>query len=142
VSAIRIGRLLLSTVALGLLVGCSTSESPQPVRGQILSSNRPLVEALVVFHPQFAVPAGQPKPLGITDAEGRFQLTTLGSNDGAFPGSYRITVEQRQERLSGEEIVRDGPNLLPARYAKSQSTPFEFTVTSGENTVSPLNIEP
>ena len=50
--------------------------------------------------------------------------------------------EQRQERLSGEELVRDGPNLLPARYAKSETTPFEFTVVSGENTVSPLNIEP
>jgi hypothetical protein len=112
------------------------------VRGQILRDNQPLVEALVVFHPQFDVPSGQPKPLGITDAEGRFQLTTLHSNDGAFAGNYRITVEQRQERLSGEEITRDGPNLLPDKYARSETTPFQFTVTSGENTVSPLNIVP
>jgi len=142
VSARRNGCLFaVAAISVSLWTGCS-QESPQPVRGQVLHGNRPLVEALVVFHPQFSVPAGQPKPLGITDNQGRFQRTTLRSDEGAFPGRYRITVEQRQERLSGEEVVRDGPNLLPTKYATSETTPFEFTVTSGENMMSPLNIEP
>jgi len=83
-----------------------------------------------VFHPQFEVPPGDPKPMGITDASGAFQLTSLHANDGALPGEYRVTIEQRQERASGEDVVRDGPNLLPARYAKPDTTPLHFTVTS------------
>jgi hypothetical protein len=132
---------LLAIIAIPLLIGCSQSGARYPVHGQVVSSKQPVVEAMVVFHPQFETPQGQPKPLGITDSEGKFQLTTLHANDGAVPGDYRITVELRQERASGEELVRDGPNLLPPKYAKPETTPFQYTVTSSSNTVAPLIVE-
>ena len=130
-----------SLLAIALLGGCSNASARYPVHGQVLSGDRPVAEAMVVFHPQFETPPGQPKPLGITNAEGKFQLTTLHANDGALPGDYRITVELRQERPSGEEVTRDGPNLLPAKYAKPKTTPFQFTVSSGKNEVAPLIVE-
>lgn len=99
-----------------------------------------MADAMVVFHPQMETAAGEPKPLAITDAEGKFQLTTLQANDGALPGSYRITVELRQERVSGEELVRDGPNLLPPQYAKAETTPLQFTVEAKKNQVPVIQI--
>lgn len=130
-----------SLLVIALLGGCSNASARYPVHGQVLSGDRPVAEAMVVFHPQFETPPGQPKPLGITDAEGKFQLTTLRANDGALPGDYRITVELRQEHPSGEEVTRDGHNLLPPKYAKPETTPFQFTVTSGRNDVLPLVVD-
>jgi hypothetical protein len=132
---------LLWATPLLLLTSCSGSAARYPVQGQVLVGDQPVADAMVVFHPQFETPPGQPKPLGITDAEGKFQLTTLQANDGALPGDYRITVELRQERLSGEELVRDGPNLLPAKYAKAETTPFAFTVGKQTNEVPLLAID-
>lgn len=132
---------LYGPCCLALLIGCSGSAPPRyPVLGEVHANDVPLADALVVFHPQFATPPGQPKPLAITDAQGKFQLTTLQANDGAPPGDYCITVELQQERLSGEELTRDGPNLLPAKYARPETTPFRFTVTSGKNEAPPLII--
>jgi hypothetical protein len=74
------------------------------------------------------------------DAEGRFQLTTFDSGDGAPAGRYKITVELRAARQVGEELVRDGPNTLPVRYASADTSPLEREVVAGENEVPPLEI--
>jgi hypothetical protein len=140
-NAMRIPSLLVMAAALAVLTGCSRSDARYAVHGRVLSGAKPIAEAMVVFHPQFETPPGQPKPLGITDAEGKFQLTTLQANDGALPGDYRITVELREEHPSGEEITRDGRNLLPARYAKPETTPFQTTVTRGSDVLPPLVVE-
>ena len=62
--------------------------------------------------------------------------------DGAPLCRYRITVELRAPRKIGEELVRDGANELPARYAQADTSPLEFTVQPGENEVPPLAVEP
>ena len=134
--------LLLLAVTFVLLTGCSSAAARYPVHGQMLMQDQPVAEAMVVFHPQFETSPGDPKPLAITDAEGKFQLTTLHANDGALPGDYRITVELRQERVSGEEFVRDGPNVLPPQYAKAATTPLKFTVAAQNNQVPPLILTP
>jgi hypothetical protein len=48
-----------------------------------------LPDARVTFNP---VDSAGRMAFGQTDAEGRFQLTTINHNDGAFPGQYKITV--------------------------------------------------
>lgn len=136
------GRIPCLLIGLAVLAGCSDSSSaPHPVQGQVLLGDQPLAEAIVIFHPQQETLPGQPKPLGISDAEGKFQLTTLQSHDGAPAGEYRVTVELRQERFSGEELTRDGSNLLPAAYARPETTPFKATVSSGDNVLPPLRLE-
>ena len=101
----------------------------------------PLAEALVVFHPLDPTAGEVPRPLGQTDAQGRFELTTLESREGAPAGRYAICVERRQARLVGEETVRDGRNLLPARFGNTDSTPLKYEVIAGENEVPPLLIK-
>ena len=132
----------LTLVALVAAVGCSRSTGPAcyPVRGQVLYQDRPLAEALVVFHPLDPAAADYPRPMAITDPQGHFELTTIQSRDGAPAGKYAITVEHRRARLIGEELVRDGRNVLPLRFSKADSSPLSYTVVAGPNEVPPLRI--
>lgn len=124
-----------------LLAGCGGQPGPvcHPVRGQVRWNGQPLAEALVIFHPPLGGPAVS-KPFAHTDSLGNFSLTTLQSGDGAPAGEYAITVELRELRLVGEEAVRDGGNLLPARYASPEESSLRHVVVEGENIVPPLEI--
>lgn len=96
---------------------------------------------MVVFHPLTPSAEAPQKPLAYTDAQGQFALTTYRSNDGAPEGEYAITVELRALRQIGEEMVRDGPSLLPPKYARPETTPFRYRVVPGENGVPPLAVD-
>ena len=126
-----------------LLTGCGGESGPvcHPVEGKVLYQNQPLAEAMVVFHPLAAPAEKAPQPVGTTDAAGRFSLTTLRSGDGAPLGEYAITVELRAPQQIGEEVVRDGPNLLPPRYASPQETPLRHKVAAGKNEVPEIKVE-
>ena len=93
-----------------------------------------------MFHPLAAPMEKSPQPIGHTDAAGHFVLTTLQSGDGAPVGEYSITVELREPRQIGEEIVRDGPNLLPAIYASPKETPLRHKVIAGQNDVPEIKL--
>jgi hypothetical protein len=124
------------------LGGCSGPAGPvcHPVHGQVKFNGRALAEALVVFHPQDGGAAGTPKPFAQTDALGNFCLSTHRAGDGAPTGDYAITVELRDLRQVGEELVRDGKNLLPPQFASPEQSGLRHTVVQGENAVPPLEI--
>lgn len=111
-----------------------------PVKGQVLQGNKPLGEAMVVLHPQGGDGALKQKPIAYTDADGRFRMTTFQSNDGAPAGPYAITVELRAPRTVGEEVVRDGRNLLPPRYADPATSGLKVDVVEGENVIPPIDV--
>jgi hypothetical protein len=78
--------------------------------------------------------------MAYTDANGDFALTTFSHNDGAPPGEYAITVELRAPEMVGEEVMRNGPNLLPARYSKPETSGLKTTVVDGDNAIQPIEI--
>jgi hypothetical protein len=135
-------RLSIFLPCLFLVTGCGRQAGLQcyPVKGHVLYQNQPLAEAMVVFHP-VAVPLEKySRPIAHTDAAGGFELTTLKTGDGAPPGEYSITIELREPRQVGEEIVRDGPNLLPPQYASPQSTPLRYKVIAQKNEVPKISL--
>lgn len=138
--ALPFARGLLIACIVGLLSGCSGEAGPvcHPVRGRVTLDSKPLAEATVVFHPLDALLQSAPKPLAYTDADGRYALTTFRRTDGAQAGQYTITIELRAPRQVGEELVRDGRNLLPARYAGPETSGLRYEVIVGENAVPPL----
>lgn len=140
---IRGGRWVWALMLIGAAAnGCSRAAQPAcfAVRGQVVRDGKPLAEAMIVFHPLGDHSPGTPKPLAQCDEQGRFTLSTFHTNDGAPAGSYAITVELRAPRQVGEEITRDGPNGLPARFASPQITPLRYQVVEGDNEVPPLAI--
>src|SRR5687767_926845 len=83
---IRYAFFLSLTVALAQ--GCGDSR-PVPVRGLVTVAGKPLAGAGVVFHPQD--PHGK-MAHAATGADGHYQLTTFGAEDGALPGEYKVTI--------------------------------------------------
>src|SRR5262245_12044644 len=69
--------------------GCG-SDGKVRVNGVVTLDNTPVEGAIVTFHP---VDQSQGKIAhATTDKGGGFQLGTTKSDDGAFPGEYKVTV--------------------------------------------------
>jgi hypothetical protein len=122
-------------------VGCADQlPARHPVNGQVLQAHKPLAEAMVVLHPKEGSFAAAQKPIAYTDAAGRFNMTTFQQGDGAPAGQYWITVELRAPRQAGEEVVRDGRNMLPPRYAMPNTSGLQVDVKVGANEIPPIDL--
>lgn len=139
-------RSLLCLAAGGVVVcfvGCSGATGPVcvPVKGAVTFRNKPVSEAMVVLHRVGGDVEGHQKPMAYTDTLGQFVLTTHKHNDGAPLGEYVVTVELRAPRVIGEETVRDGQNVLPAKYATPETSGIKYTVVPGDNTIPPIELK-
>jgi hypothetical protein len=139
----------LFSVVLSLVAGCSAREgsATAPVTGAVTYQNAPVEGATVVFAPT----AGGKPATGVTDAQGRYVLSTFAVKDGAVPGEYKVSVTKTQMEgptMSDEErnrFLQEHPgaippapvskNLLPARYLSPQSSDLTVTVTNGDNDI-------
>jgi hypothetical protein len=138
----RLVRYVWLFVALVTIVSGCDSPGPRlaPVSGNLTQNGQPIVEAKIVLHPVEPQLTQLPLPMAITDESGRFAMTTLASNDGALPGKYKVTVELRAPRKSGEETIRDGSHLLPQRYSNPATSDLVREVVAGENHWEPINL--
>src|SRR5262245_34277421 len=84
-------RLLAAAAAVVVaLAGPGCGNRKVKVSGVVTLDGQPVEGAVVTFIP---VDAGKGQnALGTADKEGVFQLTTSKSNDGAFPGEYKVVV--------------------------------------------------
>jgi hypothetical protein len=148
-------RFLLSLAVLGLLtvaIGCGGSSFPDPVAvtGTINRGGSPVADAKVTFLPKSA--EGR-SASGVTNAEGKFTLTTFNTGDGALPGDYTVTILKVDPNANGgsAEIGDDGEvgadygagmdgaatdsggateSLLPAKYADAAQSGLDRTVAA------------
>jgi hypothetical protein len=74
------------------IAGCSRSNTVR-VEGIVTLDGAPLSGATISFVP-VDEGGGHHLASGVTNADGRFRLTTFNTNDGAVPGHYRVTVSQ------------------------------------------------
>ena len=95
--------------------------------------------AAVTFMPH----AGGRPATGVTDAEGRYRLTTISSDDGALLGSYSVSIAKTEMPaasadkfgLSGAAAPQSGKphQLLPVRYARAEDSGLTREVKPGSN---------
>jgi hypothetical protein len=112
-----------------------------PVAGQVFFRNKPVAEAMVVFHPLSTNAAMPNKPIAYTDSAGNFVLTTMKTGDGAPAGEYAITIELREAVLQGEEKTRSGRSLLPERYRHPDKSGLRYRVTADKNEVPRIDLK-
>jgi len=135
--------LILVPAGAALLSSCAGSKAPAcfPVKGRVSYKGKPLAEAMVVLHRVGGDVEGNQEPMAFTDASGAFSLTTFKSHDGAPPGDYLISIEQRALQTVGEETIRNGPNVLPPKYANPETSGLKYTVVEADNSIPQINVD-
>jgi hypothetical protein len=108
-------------------IGCSPATMAK-VSGTVTSNGKPVPDAVV----QFVAHKG-PGAVGRTDATGQFSLSTLKPGDGAFFGTFQVTV---QRFLPGEDPDNPSPsppppNDIPKVYRSAATTPLSAEVKRG-----------
>jgi hypothetical protein len=101
-----------------------------PVSGKVYFEGCPTPNAYVTFHlidgKRFTRAAD-----ALLESDGSFTLSTYTAFDGAPVGDYAVTVTWSSPLF--DEQGRRGPNLLPERYSKPETTDLRAKVVSGRN---------
>ena len=92
---------VVCVAALAGLIGCTPAGGGGPetvkVTGTVTLNGQAVDGATVSFSPT----SGGRAAAGVTDASGRFTLSTLETGDGAVPGSYGVTITKRSGGEAG-----------------------------------------
>ncbi len=78
-----------------ITLGCSSRDQTKPVyatKGRVHYNDQPLAGATITFYPMNRVMLPKERPTAITDAEGKFAISTYGTGDGAPTGYYRVAI--------------------------------------------------
>lgn len=126
---------------LAALVGCGGANEPLaavvPVAGKITFEGKAPAGAQIFLKPVQAKPGVTYTPVGVVREDGSFRISTYGDGDGAPPGEY-IAVIQWFKLVDGGR----GPNVLPAKYANSDTSPVKLSIQApGPNELPPIVLE-
>jgi len=115
------------------MVGCGGDGRPKRIEtsGIVTYRGAPVEGAQVMFTSPNARSA-----TATTDAEGRFELTTFDTSDGAVEGKHRVTIT-KTERVPGADPnnpYADTRHLLPTKYSNPAKTPLSATIVDGGET--------
>lgn len=115
--------------------GVSTAQQKptRPVRGQLFYEGTPAAGAYVVFQRIDGQDKRAVRAEGMVEADGSFTLSTYRANDGVPEGDYAVTVVWRKPFVDGNG--KPGPNILPARYAKAETSGLKAIIKPGPNDV-------
>lgn len=136
------------------MIGCSTTWSDRwrrtmppthKVTGTVTLRGKPLGGATIVFHPREGTAAAQRAASGLTDAGGRFTLTTVKPGDGAVAGPFLVTVHKTSGEIPGAVTMppdefgafplgadpSSGTSLIPETYATPGSSGLTADVQPG-----------
>ncbi|MBX3420915.1 MAG: carboxypeptidase regulatory-like domain-containing protein [Pirellulaceae bacterium] len=96
----------------------------------------PIRDATVVLHPVTELSDEAIRPRALTDADGKFRLTTYKQHDGAPAGEYRVTIQKWTTDKPDE-----GPkNRLNPKLAVPETSGLTATIQDGENKLQDFKI--
>ena len=139
-------------VAIALLIGCSSRDPNRletvPVSGTVTFNGKPVDNAFVSFVARQENIAAN----GVTDAQGRFALTTYEDGDGAVIGVHDVSVNKTSGKASTAVVIEDDPAgyapgitpppvvtyHIPERYSQPSSSGLKVTVEKGGKNDFPL----
>ena len=127
-----------ASLTLGVLVlvlGCGSPGTvpTAEVTGTVTYNGAPVADASVGFIPASGRPAS-----GITDASGKFTLSSFGEGDGAVPGQHKVAITpnaSQPQPMPGTpeyEAAADAKPPFPERYGDPSTSGFTAQVKEGE----------
>jgi hypothetical protein len=108
-----------------------------PAKGVITYQGQPVAGAFVALHPKEAAKPEAPTPTAIVQSDGSFAVTTYDAGDGLPEGEYVVTVQWRKAVKQGGDYL-PGPNLLPAKYGRPDTSDVVVRVSAGQNELPPI----
>jgi hypothetical protein len=126
-----------------LAVGCGQGEVAPPVavhpaQGKITFKGLPTHGATVTLHPKTPT-ADVPVPRATVDKTGAFQISTFAPGDGAPEGEYTVTVFWYKPIGTGLDVT-PGPNVIPVKYTKPESTDIVVKIAAGQNDIPAIQL--
>jgi hypothetical protein len=149
------GRFLLAYGVLMLVFssGCKGKDrlDVSPVRGQVVYSGKGVPNATVIFHPVDPADerAAKMRPFAYADGEGRFEVKTYVTGDGAPPGKYRVSIiapaDGLPTRRKGQPTEASGspvriPPAIIQKYRNVDTAGIEVEIHEGENNLEPFEL--
>ena len=128
-------RLVIGLCLIVVAIGCGPKQPRvAKVSGRVTLDGKPLPKASVTFAPMTTKGNPNPGPTaqGMTDDEGRYQVSIDVSTPGAVVGKCRIYISTRLSDPAIDERDAGGPirslprDKVPAKY--NQATELEFDV--------------
>ncbi|WP_010583478.1 carboxypeptidase-like regulatory domain-containing protein [Schlesneria paludicola] len=132
------GLMMLGSV---VFMGCSsngdkwTKDRPKLFKssGVVKYKSEPVEGAIVLYQ------SGEQTARGLTDAAGRFVLTTFDEGDGAIAGTHKVSIrktvyEKKPTKYDSPEersVAKFPKEMLPAKYAKADSSGLTAEIKSG-----------
>jgi hypothetical protein len=126
-----------------LLAGCGSRHPPLgKVHGTVTVNNKSLTQGRICFIPATGRPA-----LGQIGSDGKYELTTYDSGDGAAVGEHRVTIEAVEvvnaPKTMADEFAQAAKRapaqtlkwLAPERYSQIQSSQLATDVKTGTNQI-------
>jgi len=132
-------------VAAGLLLtGCGRSGPPRVAThraaGSVTYQGQPVAGAFVALHPKDQTLSSAPTPTATVQPDGTFSLTTYDAGDGVPEGDYVVTLQWRKTVKSGRDYAL-GPNLLPAKYARPDTSDIVVRIAAGQTEIPPIALK-
>jgi hypothetical protein len=134
---------------LAILAGSGCGGRLTKVRGVVTLDGKPLERAMVQFLP---IGGHGQQAHGITESDGSFQLETIGPDDGAWPGDYKVVISKYEMDASMKQIDPADPKanekmymaaakanakpkkyLVPEHYRNAEKTPLRWKVPDDNN---------
>jgi hypothetical protein len=111
------------------LAGCG-GNGPYPVSGRVeFDDGQPATDMAGCTLTFTSAQLGK-SAVGDVLPDGTFRLTTLKPGDGAFPGKYKVTVQQPHPNPERRQYAKPVVDLI---YEDEATTPLEATVEAKEN---------
>jgi hypothetical protein len=143
-------RLAVLATTLALIVGlfaaegCGRSGPPRaatyPTKGSVSYQGRPIGGAFIALHPKNESQPDVPASTAIVQPDGTFAVTTYNSGDGVPEGEYIATFQWRKAVKSGGDYL-PGPNLLPAKYSRPETSDVLVRIAAGQNELPPIALK-
>lgn len=141
-------RLVPRAAAISLLLvaasGCGSGQDSSrvqvyPVNGEVNFRGQPVPGAVVTLHPSTEAPQPAPVPRANVVRDGTFAVSTYDGGDGAPEGEYVVTIVWFKPVLKDGDL-RAGPNVIPRKYARPETSDLRVTIAAGENAIPTIKL--
>jgi hypothetical protein len=132
--------------ALALLAaGCGKAppkpwEKVVPAKGVVKYKGKPLGGAMITLIPKDSTFPDSVRPSATSKEDGSFELGTYSQSDGAPAGAYKALVLHFPV-VGPKDNPSPGPNDLPAKYARPDSTDLTVEVSESAAALQPLELK-